>query len=140
MPRCSICILFRPRLYADLLARLLTARGDISLVYCNPQFCCTHPGCSSPYVSVYLLSLDEYNNPELALLPSRMAEAKIIAFSPSGQLGMVREAGQTAWETLRPFSLSDIIEEIHSACQTCPPDDPTLIKGRAGVYATQSTP
>lgn len=129
MQKCSVCILFRPRLYAELLARLLDSMGDITLVNCNPRFLCTHPGCSHPVVQVYLLSLDENNNPELSFLPNRMRQAKVIAFSPSGQLGLLRRAGQTEWETIRPFPLKSLIEEIQTTCDVGPIEIPVVIEG-----------
>jgi hypothetical protein len=69
-------------------------------------------------VDVVILPLDHEGDPKLSLLPDRMPEAKLVAFSPDGSRGLRRLPGESDWVELRPFGLSQLIVEILRANPT----------------------
>jgi hypothetical protein len=39
-------------------------------------------------------------------------QAKLLAVSPSGEVGMRRMPGESQWEEFRPFGLKQLIKEV----------------------------
>jgi hypothetical protein len=63
-------------------------------------------------IDVVILPLDGDGEPKTSLLPDYVPDAKLVAFSPDGTLGLRRMPGEEEWIELRPFGLSQLIVEI----------------------------
>ena len=110
-----VWIVYQPRLYTDLFRRLLDCIESIDVVdesnvYLSPTS--QERDSNDSKVDVIILSVDHAGQPELALLPNSLPEAKLVAFSPTGEYGMRRLPGEKQWEIIRPFGLAQLINEV----------------------------
>ncbi|UCE00894.1 MAG: hypothetical protein JSV42_09330 [Chloroflexota bacterium] len=107
-----VLILYEPRLYSDLINELIEQLGLLDIVEITDNH--SDPGESNNQdnVDVVILPLDGDGIPKTSLLPSSINEAKLVAFSPDGTLGMRRMPGEEDWVEMRPFGLSQLIVEI----------------------------
>jgi hypothetical protein len=106
-----VLILYEPRLYSDLINELIEQLGllDIVEITDNTSLCDSN---EPDEVDVVILPLDGDGEPKTSLLPEFMPEAKLVAFSPDGSLGLRRMPGEEKWVEMRPFGLSQLIVEI----------------------------
>jgi hypothetical protein len=114
MPISRVWILFEPRIYSDLFARLLKCTGMIEVLDWKSSSD-LHSGAQNGGpgpVDVIILSLDAQGEPELAGLPQPPVEAKLLAFSPKGDYGWRRLPGEKTWEEVRPFGLDQMMREV----------------------------
>jgi hypothetical protein len=115
-----VLILYEPRLYSDLINDLIVQLGLIDIVEIteinspppekNPE--------SNGDIDVVILPLDGNGKPKVSLLPEDITNAKLVAFSPDGTLGMRRMPGENEWIEVRPFGLSQLIVEVLRANPT----------------------
>lgn len=109
----SICINYKPRLYADILDRILgSCRGvrlvdDCRLVSEDTQEFQEH-------VDVVILSLGEHGDLDLKDLPLALTDSKIVAFPAHGSIGYRRMPGNQHWEKIVPFGLMRLLDEVLS--------------------------
>lgn len=107
-----VLILYEPRLYSDLINDLIEQLGLIDIVEVKDSQSLPDDSQDQEDVDVVILPLDGEGDPKVSLLPERMPDAKLVAFSPDGTLGLRRLPGETDWVELRPFGLSQLIVEI----------------------------
>ena len=115
-----VLILYEPRLYSDLINDLIVQLGLIDIVEITNAKSPTSGddfGCSGD-IDVVILPLDGNGDPKLSLMPDQMPEAKLVAFSPDGTLGLRRMPGENDWVEVRPFGLSQLIVEVLRANPT----------------------
>jgi hypothetical protein len=108
-----VWILFEPQIYCDLFSRILQAAGLMEIISAEPeQGRLQEGGKVQATVDVIIYSLDNQGEPELAKLPEPPPEAKLLAFSPKGDFGLRRMPGEKYWEEVRPFGVSQLIQEV----------------------------
>ena len=107
-----VLILYEPRLYSDLINDLIEQLGLIDIVEVKDSQTLPDDSQDREDVDVVILPLDGEGDPKVSLLPEKMPDAKLVAFSPDGTLGLRRLPGETDWVELRPFGLSQLIVEI----------------------------
>lgn len=96
-------IISEPRMYADLYAGLLTDLMQVEVI---------DEPCAE--VDVVVLLTHDGSRPRLDQVPSALADAKVIAFSPGAERGQVRLPGENEWQELRPFGLGRLMAEVSS--------------------------
>jgi hypothetical protein len=106
-----VCILYKPQLYIDLFALVLQSQDSVKIVNINDENPYNGSGRRGQ-VNVVLLPVDYSGQPELALLPFPIPNAKILAFSPQGDLGLRRMPGEDNWIEIRPFGLDQLVQEV----------------------------
>ncbi len=109
-----VLILYEPRLYSDLINELIGQLGLLDIVEITDN---NYPSKSNDSqkrddIDVVILPMDGEGEPKTSLLPDYVPNAKLVAFSPDGTLGMRRMPGEEEWIELRPFGLSQLIVEI----------------------------
>lgn len=109
-----VLILYEPRLYSDLINELIEQLGllDIVEIAENHSASKSNDSHNQDDIDVVILPLDGNGRPKTSLLPDYVPDAKLVAFSPDGSLGMRRMPGQGDWVEMRPFGLSQLIVEI----------------------------
>lgn len=109
-----VWILFEPQIYCDLFTNLLQRTGWIEVVNSRGPAGNHHEaGNGEPeLVDVIVFSLDARGQPHLAGLAEPPPGAKLLAFSPKGDLGYRRLPGEETWEEVRPFGLDQLIREV----------------------------
>lgn len=108
-----VWILFKPKLYRDVFARLFKSFAFIEVIEGSLANYGTEIGCEeSDPIDIIVLSLNDEGEPDLALLPRAVPEAKLLALSPTGELGMRRLPGESQWEEVRPYSLHQLLHEV----------------------------
>jgi hypothetical protein len=112
MPKLRVWINYQPRIYSDILKEVLRTLALIDVVEVSTGARSAEENPIS--VDIALLSLDGLRQPELDLLPDRLREAKVIAFSPKGDFGLKRLPGRNNWEEVRPFGMQQLFEELAS--------------------------
>jgi hypothetical protein len=108
MLRSRVVINYRPRLYRDLFKSILQSLGPIQVVDAAPPA----GEAGSEEVDLIILPLDEHGLPEIEELSDPTRHAKVVAFSPSGEVGYRRQAGQDTWEELRPYGMRQLLREV----------------------------
>ena len=109
MRKSHILIHYKPQLYMDLLGKVFRSLGSLE-VYELPSL--TPENALPEQVDVVVLSLDEEGKPEVNSLPDRLQRAKLLAFSPGGERGYRRLAGEDEWEEIHPFGLDQLIRAV----------------------------
>lgn len=94
-------VISEPRTYADLYASLLADLMPVKVI--------DEPKSD---VDVVVLLLQDNGQPRVDLVPSGLADAKVIAFSPGTELGRMRLPGEDKWRELRPFGLRRLFDEV----------------------------
>lgn len=109
MKNSRVWINYGTKLYTDLITSLLRSHGQVEVVEfpANDPYTLAHIPCD-----VIIFSLDSSGKPDLKLLPRAMPDAKLVAFSPSGEYGMRRLPGKGEWEEIRPFGIAQLIQEV----------------------------
>lgn len=112
MTAARVWILYEPAIYADLFQCLFERLGLVEVI--RPVKIEGEPFKSPDLegVNVIVLPLNEAGQPRTEMLDRPFPEAKILAFSPDGARGLRRLPGQTHWEEVRPFGLSDLMFEV----------------------------
>jgi len=110
LPR--VWINYKPRIYTDIFKYLFSTMGLIEVVEAPPTGQDVRGMAEGKNIDVVLLSLDGLGQPDLELPAERLKEAKVIAFSPKGDYGLLRMPGKTNWEELRPFGLKQLMDEL----------------------------
>lgn len=115
-----VLILYEPRLYSDLINDLIVQLGLIDIVEITDVKSPSSEDDSGldGDVDVVILPLDGNGEPKVSLLPEQLPDAKLVAFSPDGTLGMRRMPGENDWIEVRPFGLSQLIVEVLRANPT----------------------
>ncbi len=117
--RKKVSVHCQPQLYTDLFKSILRSISVIGVVEDDP-----HPSTSDSNqdppnmadrrgVDVLLVSLDDHGRPDIDNLDD-FPHAKIIALPVDCDYGYVRLPGETRWEQVWPFKLSDLLYEILS--------------------------
>ena len=109
-----VLILYEPRLYSDLINELIEQLGLLDIVEITDNNRATNSNDNQKRndIDVVILPLDGDGEPKTSLLPGNVPDAKLVAFSPDGTLGLRRMPGEEKWIELRPFGLSQLIVEI----------------------------
>jgi len=110
LPR--VWINYKPRIYTDIFKYLFTNLGLIEVVEISPAGQDFREIGARKDIDVVLLSLDGLGQPDPDVPAGRLKGAKVIAFSPKGDYGLRRMPGKTNWEELRPFGLTQLMEEL----------------------------
>lgn len=106
-----VWIHLKPRLYKDLFIELLKSCGlteilEIPFLRADPL--------DNLAIDVVVLSLDECGDPALRPFYDSLPQAKLLAFSPTGECGLRRMPGEEKWEEIRPFGLDQIMAEMQA--------------------------
>jgi hypothetical protein len=109
-----VLILYEPRLYSDLINELIEQLGLLDIVEISDNNSASKSNDSQKQedIDVVILPMDGDGEPKTSLLPDHVPNAKLVAFSPDGSLGMRRMPGEDNWVEMRPFGLSQLIVEI----------------------------
>lgn len=109
-----VLILYEPRLYSDLICDLIEQLGLIDIVEVKESRAISksNPSEDCDDVDVVILPLDGNGEPKISLLPDKLPDAKLVAFSPDGTRGLRRMPGDKNWVELRPFGLLQLIVEV----------------------------
>ena len=109
-----VWIHYQPHLYQELFIEVLNSLERICVMEL-PVGWGAGNGDGGPggiRADVIILSLNEDGMPDLPLLANPPPEAKLLAFSPQGDLGWRRLPGEACWEQLSPFQLEHLIVEL----------------------------
>lgn len=106
-----VLILYEPRLYSDLINELIEQLGLLDIVEITDNLPTSHSELAED-IDVVILPLDGDGEPKTSLLPECLPQAKLVAFSPDGSLGLRRMPGEDEWIEMRPFGLSQLVVEI----------------------------
>lgn len=108
-----VLIHYKPQLYTDLLTRIFQSIDSVELFDPTSPVLNSHNGNVTPgYVDVIVFSLDVDGHPENKSTPEWFQTAKLLAFSPAGDVGYRREPGEVIWEAIHPFGMEQIIHEV----------------------------
>ena len=108
-----VWILFQPKLYRDVFARLFRLYPFIEVIDdSSTDYVAEIGNDGSQLADIIVLSLNSEGKPDMGLLPHAVPRAKLLALSPSGELGMRRMPGESHWEEFRPFGLKQLIKEV----------------------------
>lgn len=111
-----VSIYYRPKLYTELFARVFQTVGSIEVVEAASPDSSPNGPARQPtlrrQVDVVVLPVDNLGRPDEELMPEPRPEAKLVAFSPKGDYGFRRYPGESEWEELRPFGLSQLVDEV----------------------------
>ena len=104
-----VWIAYEPGIYSDLLAQLFKPLEQVEIV-------------ADPLagVDVVIFRLSESGQPEVESLAAPLPEAKLVAVSSKGDLGLVRLPGETQWRKIQPFGLAHLFLEVASGRQWPP--------------------
>ena len=116
MAAARIYLNYEPRLYSDLIQQVFQNIGQevivgIAEAESNPNL---YKIDEQDYGEFLVLSLENFDVPPSNLLTELKPNAKIIAFSPTGELGYRRLPGKTNWEEIRPFGIAELLDEVLS--------------------------
>ncbi len=110
-----ISIYYEPKLYMELFARVFQTLGSIEVVEASSIDLSSAPARQAPprpQVDIVVLPLDGCGRPAEEYLPEPKPDAKLVAFSPTGELGYRRYPGESEWEELKPFSFTQLVLEV----------------------------
>ncbi len=110
-PKVMIC--YSPRLYAELFISVLKTLCGIEIIDADHEsFVEGIPKSSRPDADIIILSLDDDGRPTMEQLPAYTPRSKVLAFSPTGNIGLRRMPNSIAWEKISPFGLDQLIREV----------------------------
>lgn len=110
-PKVMIC--YSPRLYAELFISVLKTLCGIEIIDADhDSFVEGIPKSSRPDADIIILSLDDDGRPTMEKLPAYTPKSKVLAFSPTGKIGLRRLPNSNAWEEISPFGLDQLIREV----------------------------
>jgi hypothetical protein len=112
MTAARVWILYEPAIYADLFQCLFERLGLVKVIRRANTNGESFESPDLEGVDVIVLPLSEAGEPRTEMLERPFPDAKILAFSPDGARGLRRLPGETRWEELRPFGLSDLMFEV----------------------------
>jgi hypothetical protein len=108
-----VLINYKPQLYTDLLVRIFQSIESVELYNPTSTALNSHIGKESPYcVDVVIFSLDVDGQPGNRSFPGWFQTVKLLAFSPNGDVGYRRLAGEDDWEAIHPFGMEQLIHEV----------------------------
>ena len=115
MRHLRVWIDYQPQIYTDLFKEILQSMGLADVLASTPA----ETGSKSSYLEsestdLIVLSLDKLGQLDLTWTPERLHNSRMVAFSPSGEFGLIRRSGTTSWEEIRPFGLKQLIELLSS--------------------------
>jgi hypothetical protein len=94
-------------------ARLFKLFAFIEVIEDSPADYGSEIGCKGNQpVDIIVLPLNREGKPDLEMLPHVVPQAKLLAVSPTGEVGMRRMPGESQWEEFRPFGLKQLIKEV----------------------------
>ena len=108
MAALNVLIDYKPHLYADLFGQLLQKLGEVNLVRYHP----VDPALDWSSIDVAVLSVDKEGQPDFEALREMSLDAMLVAFSPSGNLGLLRLPGGGGWNVIRPFGIDELVRTI----------------------------
>jgi len=109
----KILVYYHPRLYAELFSSVLKSLCGIEIIESNHD-----SSAESIYranrleADIIITSLDEDGQLTMNKLPAQAPRSKVLAFTPSGKLGMKRMPNSNQWEKISPFGLDQLIREV----------------------------
>lgn len=117
MAKLRVWIHYKPKIYSELFSTLLrSVKGVEVLDYERPfyheRFDGEGAGCDT--IDLIVFSLDELIEQDLGQIGCLFPGAKLIAFSPTGEHGLKRQPGGETWDEVRPYGVSELLEEIQA--------------------------
>lgn len=112
MTTTRVWIRYEPQLYCDLFKSILRIEDCIEIVDHSEIVSPCEEAIDTSLIDVIIISLDDQDQPMLALLPQPTPNVKLIAFSPRGDRGFRRYPGQDQWEEVSPYGLSNLMAEF----------------------------
>ncbi|HJS19822.1 MAG TPA: hypothetical protein VJ785_13830 [Anaerolineales bacterium] len=120
MNAARVWILFEPRIYSDLITRYFQSFKWVEVViaetYVKPSV--ENLQTIEDAIDVIILPLTDPGTPAIHLLPADFQNSKIIAFSPSGDCGLLRFPGDVIWRRIVPFGLKQLVAEVYNSSWT----------------------
>ncbi len=107
----NVLIDYRPYLYTDLFDRLFQRYGEVHVSQ-NHKSEMAH---DLEAVDVVVLSVNKEGKPDFEILPHTPPEAMLVAFSPCGNFGLVRQPGEESWSVVSPFGLDELVKTVLAA-------------------------
>ena len=117
MAKLRVWVRYKPRIYSDLFSVLLrSVQGVEVLDYENPASHADLQKKGNGYeeIDLVVFCLDEICEPDLGQIGNLFPEAKLIAFSPTGDYGLRRQPGEEIWDEVSPYGVSELLEEIRA--------------------------
>ena len=105
-----VLIFYSPRLYAELFSSVLKSLCGIEIIESNHDPSSLMSGRSEP--DIIITSLDDRGRPDVDILPPQAPKSKVLAFSPTGKIGLKRMPDSKQWEEISPFGLEQLIREV----------------------------
>jgi hypothetical protein len=117
MPATRIYLQYEPKLYSDLIQQLFQDIGQEVILSKEEynQDLVRRSENEKDCNEIVLLSLEDGEFPPGDRPEELLPHAKIIIFSPNGELGYRRLPGEKSWQEIRPFGLAELLYEVLSA-------------------------
>jgi hypothetical protein len=110
MSNLRILISYSPRLYGELFSTVLRSLCGIEIIETSQDP--SRLWASRSEVDIIITSLDDRGKPSIDILPTQALKSKVLAFSPTGEVGLRRMPGSKRWEEISPFGLDQLIREV----------------------------
>jgi len=104
----NVLIECKPDLYSDLFGQLFQRLGEVNVLR-KPSREITH---ALETVDVAVLSVNKEGQPDFEALPELPEATMLVAFSPNGELGFLRKAGEANWSIVTPFGLDELVKTV----------------------------
>jgi hypothetical protein len=114
MANVRVWILYEPMIYADLFHWIFERLGMVDVIRAvdpGEKLTDIEPR-QDDKVDVIILPLNDQGQPRIEILPHPPPGAKYLAFSPDGKKGLMRLPGESSWQELCPFGLSNLMFEV----------------------------
>jgi len=98
-----VWIAYEPLVFREALIHLLSRLDSVKIVE-----------TPSKDVDVGIFRLSDTGKLQDFFLHKSLPQAKLIVFSPNGDQAFIRLPGETNWKRVRPFGMSQLINEIRT--------------------------
>ena len=113
MSNLRVLIYYSPRLYSELFSSVLKSICGIEVFDMTQETISENqPRTKQPDADLIITSLDADGKPATDQFPVKIRKSKILAFSPTGDIGLRRMPNSSQWEEISPFGLDQLIREV----------------------------